>query len=333
MSIIFIGTVESSYEALEELLVNKANVKAIFMIDECYSVNISDYKALEPLANLYKIPLYKFKNINEDINIEIIEKINPDLIFVIGLSQLIRKRLMDIPKYGIIGAHPGVLPNYRGRAVIPWSIINDCKKVGMSLFYIDEGADTGDIIDQEYVDINDTDTARTLYSKLVFGLRVLIKRNLNQIVTNSVERKVQDPNIGSYCLKRASLDGIIDWNLSSREIFNLIRALGDPYPPAFTYYKGKKVFILDCKVIKDYSLDIIGFSGQIIEKANKSILVKTYDGIIEIKNLMVDGKIVRAIDYIKFAGNKFGMNYEEEIDNLKLEIIRMKEVISNGNIK
>lgn len=319
MSIIFVGAVGSSYIVLEELIKKKADISAVFTLDNKYISNVSTYKSLEPLTSKADIPLYKIRNINDKENIELITKLNPDVIFVIGWSQLIKKELIDIPRYGCIGFHPSLLPKNRGRGVIPWQIINEEKDTGITLFYIDEGTDTGDIIGQKKIPINSNDTSTTIYNKLMEELRELIRENIDDILNGTVNRIKQDENFATYCAKRVPEDGYIDWSKSNEEIHNLIRAVTKPYPGAFTYYKGKKIIVWDSELIEEDNF--VALEGQIVKIIkNHGVVVKTGNGLIMLKNIEVDGEEMNSSKYFKHEGHKLGINFVKEIENLREKV-------------
>ena len=126
-----------------------------------YEINISPQPTEK--FNIFHV---KVDKINDEKNIEILEKINPDLILVMGWSQLLSLKIIQIPKFGVIGSHPTELPKYRGRAPIPWSIIKGLKESALTFFYIQEGVDDGDILDQSKFDISDNDDASSIYQKM-----------------------------------------------------------------------------------------------------------------------------------------------------------------------
>lgn len=319
MSVVFVGAVGSSYIALEELIKKKVNISAVFTLDDKYTYNVSTYKSLGPLTSKEDIPLYKIRNINDKDNIELITELNPDVIFVIGWSQLIKKELIDIPRYGCIGFHPSLLPKNRGRGVIPWQIINGEKNTGVTLFYIDEGTDTGDIIGQKRVPICSNDTSTTLYTKLMKELRTLIRENIDDILNGTVNRIEQDESLATYCAKRIPEDGCIDWSKSNEEIHNLIRAVTKPYPGAFTYYKGKKIIIWDSELVEDDNF--IALEGQIVKIIKEhGVIVKTGNGLIMLKDIEVDGEEMNSSKYFKHEGHKLGINFIKEIENLKEKV-------------
>ena len=145
MKSVLIGSVGSSKIMLEEIIKLNFPINMVFSLDENYSKNVSGYYPLHELARKHNIPYRKFKKINEPDHILKLKNINPDYIFVIGLSQLIGKEIIDAAKIGVIGYHPADLPKHRGRAPV-WQILLGVKYTKCTLFFIDEGIDSGDIL-------------------------------------------------------------------------------------------------------------------------------------------------------------------------------------------
>lgn len=299
---VFIGTVESSYTALEEMIKKDVEIEAVFT-KKNNSFN-SDHRSLEPLAAKNDIKTYFIDNINDKINIKILKKIEPDFIFVIGISQIIKKEILEIPKYGCIGFHPSLLPKNRGRAVIPWAILSEWEKTGVTLFYLDANMDSGDIIIQKEIEIDERETASTLYEKVIDSLKCLIKNNINKILNNKIERITQNEGNATYCCKRTPKDGYIDWSKSVSEIDRLIRATTKPYPGAFTYYNGEKLIIWNSEIIKDNKY--IAKNGQIVKVLkNKGVLVKTKNGLLLIKDITYDNRNITADELFEYSGEQF----------------------------
>lgn len=232
MKTILIGSVVSSKVMLEEMINAKFPINMVFSLDEKYSKNVSGYRPIHEVAAANNIPLIKFRNINDEENIEIIKKVQPDYIFVIGLSQLIDNKILKIANKGTIGLHPTPLPKYRGRAAMVWQVLLGERESKVSLFMIDEGMDSGDIIGQEDYFIEETDYAEDLEKKSLEALRKLSKRVLPDLMNDSIVPIPQNDNDATYLLIRRPEDGQIDWNQSVSIIHRLIRAVSRPYPGA-----------------------------------------------------------------------------------------------------
>ncbi|WP_271399259.1 methionyl-tRNA formyltransferase [Salinicoccus roseus] len=278
---ILIGSVGSSELVLEEMIKNHFFPELVFSLDEAYAKKVSSFVSLTEKAEEHKIPYRKFKNINDKENVELIAAIQPDYIFVIGLSQLVKKDIINLAKEGVIGYHPTALPEYRGRAAIPWQIVLGVRHSKCSLFFIDEGMDSGDIIGQEDFIINEDDYANDVITSSRQALRKLLKKTILNIKTGKINAKSQNEEDATYLLKRSPEDGRINWHDSLDNIHKLIRASSRPFPGAFTYYNGKSKFII-WKAEKVENNKYIGFPGQIARYTNDYIDVICSDGILRV---------------------------------------------------
>lgn len=196
------------------------------------------------------IPVYVMEKMNQPNTKRIIYEWNPELIIVSGWYHIIGKEILEIPEKGVIGLHAALLPRYRGGAPLVWQIINGEEYTGITLFYIGEGIDDGDIIAQKKVKIREDDTIDTLYSRVGEEGILLLKENLPLIFANHAPRKKQlDLCDSDIYPQRSPQDGIINWDSSSGDIYNFVRAQTKPYPGAFTYYKRYKIIIWLCEVV------------------------------------------------------------------------------------
>jgi methionyl-tRNA formyltransferase len=209
------------------------------------------------------------KNLIEN-DVELIKRLRPDLILSVGWRKLIPKSVLDMPKYGSINLHDGLIPKYRGFAPINWAIINDEKEVGLTLHYIDETADTGDILLQRKIPIDPEDTATTVYNKLLDLTPKMISDILSQIESNSIKPQPQKKLEGFFCARRFPEDGKIDWTDDRETIYNLIRALSDPYPNAYCYLDGQKIYIKKAKLSAS---DYRGKPGRICSINEEGVVV------------------------------------------------------------
>ena len=146
---------------------------------------------------------------------------------------------MQIPKNGIVGLHASLLPNLRGLAPLNWAIINGERKTGITMFFMNNLVDIGDIIAQNEIEIKDEQTIIEIKEKISQLAVELIKENITNVLDGKVKRIKQSED-GTYGCRRMPEDGIIDWSKNSRDIFNLIRGLELSYP-AFTFFKSDKL--------------------------------------------------------------------------------------------
>jgi methionyl-tRNA formyltransferase len=309
LKIVFIGGIKFSHALLSTILENNFDVKAVFSYDVSKKTLHSDYASFDSISEKYNILLKKITNINDPENIEILEKIKPDIILVLGWSQIIKSEILSIPKIAVIGSHPTELPKYRGRAPIPWSIIKGLKQSALTLFYIDEGTDHGDILDQVKFSIEDSDDANTIYKKITKIGKDMILRNLTLLERNTANRIKQDESkfIENW-KKRTPDDGLIDWNSSAEKIHTLIRATTHPYPGAFTEFKNQKLIIWKSEFLNNSIAQSSSNPGIVEEINNDNILVGTGKGILKILKISYqDGNELNKIFSTSDIGTKLGL--------------------------
>lgn len=285
MKIVFISGVKFGFEVLKEIIEKDWKITAIFSYLPEKKKSYSDYVEFDSIAEKFGILHKKVDNINDKENIEILKSIKPDLILVMGWSQLLKSEIINIPTIGIIGSHPTELPKYRGRAPIPWTILKDLKKSAETFFWIEEGTDSGDILDQEIFLIEEDEDASSLYAKITDLGKKMTLRNLKLIEQGVIIRKKQDiTKFIEYWDKRTPDDGKINWSCSSNDIYKLIRATTHPYPGAFTFFRNGKLKIWKALPTTKVSSKL----GQIIEINNLGVFVGTGDNIIILQDVSFD---------------------------------------------
>ncbi len=276
MRIVFIGTVEFSLQALNTLIDIDANVVGV-CTKGTSSFN-SDFANLIPSCEKSDIPYNLVDNINSKENINWIDNLKPDIIFCFGWSSLIKKELLTLAPMGVIGYHPAKLPQNRGRHPLLWALVLGLKKSASTFFFMEEGADNGDILSQIKFDISYEDDASTLYQKVISIALEQIKIFVPQLQAKKYARVKQNHNLSNTWRKRGKPDGIIDFRMSSRAIYNLVRGLTKPYIGANVIYKGKDIIIWKVEEVK---IDMNNIEpGKILDIQDDRPLVKSYDGAI-----------------------------------------------------
>lgn len=268
MRVIFVGSQELGKLCLEELL-KKDEVSAVFTISPKKHEKWKNEVAI--LTKKNNIPLYVNENINDYV--DKIKKMNLDAMFVMGWRKIISSEILNASKLGCFGIHCSLLPKYRGNAPFTWPIIMGEKKTGTTLFKMDETADTGDIVIQKKCEILENDTGGTLQEKL-FELSIKMLREVLPSFRNGKIPLITQKHEGfSYFGPRKPEDGIIDWNKTSMELYNFIRALAPPFPMAFTSYNGRKIFITKASIANGY----YGVPGSVITELNYKMVIATRD--------------------------------------------------------
>ena len=189
-------------------------------------------------------PVVETADVNAPETIEAVRALRPDVIFVIGWSQLVRAELIALAPGGVYGMRPTLLPRHRGRAPIPWAILSGLARTGVTLFEIvDPTADSGPIVGQVEVPVAADETATTLFDKLARVHVELIREFVPRLVSDTVTKTPQDPSRASTWPKRTPLDGIIDWETRAPYLYDWVRAQTRPYPGAFTFLGREKVVV------------------------------------------------------------------------------------------
>ncbi len=258
MKVLFFGASELGYDCCECLINNNIEIAGIFTIPQNFSIKYKDeiekiviknvtFKDFNELGRKYNIPVTTVEG-NVAEYCDYIQNLKPDLIVVIGWYYMIPQSIMQIPPKGSIGIHASMLPKYRGNAPLVWAIINGEKESGVSLFYFENGIDSGDIIAQQKFNIENTDTIKDVLEKVKICSKEILIENIILLKENRAPRCVQDHSQATVFPKRTPKDGEINWSLSIKEIKDFIRAQTKPYPGAFTYINGKKVIIWDADI-------------------------------------------------------------------------------------
>ena len=278
MKIVFIGSVEFSKKAFEKLLEMGSDI--IGVCTKKHSNYNSDYSDLIPLCKESGIPYRVTEDINSEDSISWIRSLSPDIIFCFGWSSLIKRELLSLPPMGILGYHPAKLPKNRGRHPLIWSLALGIKKSASTFYFMNEDADSGDILSQSDFDISRTDDARTLYTKVTQIALTQIENFVPQLVCNNYDTVKQNHLIANTWRKRNKIDGKIDFRMSSEAIYNLVRALTRPYVGAHIEYKKKDIIVWKVKMIenKQYNIE----TGKVVDTCQNSFIVKTSDGAVEI---------------------------------------------------
>ena len=278
MRVLFIGSVEFSHKILEKLISIDSEIVGVCTKKKS-SFN-SDFFDLKPLCDLHFIPCYYANDINSKESIKWIKDKRPDIIFCFGWSALIKKDLLSIPSMGVLGYHPTKLPKNRGRHPLIWPVILGMTASASTFFFMDEGADDGDILSQINFEILYKDDARSLYDKVVNIALNQVDVFYPKLINDNYLRITQDHDSSNTWRKRHKNDGIIDFRMTSRAIYNLVRGLSKPYIGAHVKYKGRDVTIW--KVIEVGNSQNHIEPGKVLEVREKSFIIKTMCNAIEV---------------------------------------------------
>ena len=286
MKIVFMGTPDFSVNVLNGLIKNYDVSLVVTQPDKM----VGRHKELrrtpvKVVANENNIEVFQPVNIKEDYQ-KIID-MKPDMIVTCAYGQIIPKVLLDLPKYGCINVHASLLPKLRGGSPIHHAIIDGYEKTGVTIMYMVEKMDAGDIISVKETPITDDDNLETLHDRLsIIGTELLLE-TIPKIVSGEINPIKQDESEITYAWNIKREEELLDFNETTRNIFNKIRGLS-PIPATFTY--------LDNKILKIYSASYTDKiyndkeNGEIVNIYKDGIAIKVKDGEIILKEIQLEGK-------------------------------------------
>jgi len=276
-----------SHRAFEKIIKDNT-IKICFIVPR---IDTTD-STLSKFALDYNIDyLYPMK-VNTSQFIEKAKTYDCDLFVSMSFDQIFKQEVSNLPRLGIINCHAGKLPFYRGRNILTWALINDEKEFGITVHFIDEGIDTGDVIIQSTYPINDMDNYSTLLEKAYDGCSQILFDSIKKLQQGNYQRIKQSEfnSLGMYCGKRGPGDETINWNSSSRDLFNFIRSISTPGPKATTSLNGVTVKINKAIYIPEAPI-YINNPGQLLAKTENGFYVKTKDSFIEISEIETSTKL------------------------------------------
>jgi methionyl-tRNA formyltransferase len=239
----FVTCVKIGLSCIEEIYEIGGKLDLLITLKDHKAKNKSGRIYLDEISEKHKVPLLKIDNVNDQEVIETLTKYDIDWLFIIGWSQIAKKVLLNTPKKGCIGMHPTLLPEGRGRAAIPWAIIKKLDKTGVTMFKLDEGVDTGDIIAQGEIELDNEITATELYNKVNAMHTQLIRDKWVDIISDKIHLIKQDDKLATEWPGRKPEDGEITDQMTMDDAHTLIRATTHPYPGAF-FIKDNNKFVI-----------------------------------------------------------------------------------------
>jgi len=274
MKVFFIGTVEFSKITLEKLI--ELNTNVVGVATKLESKFNADFADLVSVCKANSIEYKTMGDINSPESLSWISGLKPDVIFCFGWSSLLKKDLLNLAPLGVVGYHPSELPFNRGRHPIIWALVLGLDATASTFFFMEEGADDGDILSQEKVLISIDDNAETLYKKLTATALNQIEVFVKQLEFNTYPRISQDHSKSNLWRKRGKSDGKIDFRMPSKSIYNLIRGLAKPYVGA--HIENNDVDIKVWKSEIGYPSNNNFEPGKVLGLSENKIRVKTGDG-------------------------------------------------------
>jgi len=319
-----IGRTKTLLNSISFLHKNEFDVKLIITSKQ------SDHDPVTPkdfkkLASKIGANLIETNNINDLELKNQIKKYSFDIGVSVNNPRVISKEILSLFKHGILNAHPGDLPKYRGNATPNWAIIKNKKKIPITIHFMDEGLDSGPILIKKFFKINQATTVSDFYQFAEKEVPTLFLSALKKIKKGNVKTITQSKNpkkiLRAY--PRNKFDGKINWNMSATLINRIIRASGPPFFGAYTFYNNKKMFILDSRVEKP-KFKFYAEPGQVAERRKNGdvVVASSKDFLVITKVRYNDVIFEKPTKLIKSIYTRLGMNLEEEIERIlnKLEL-------------
>jgi len=325
--VVCVGANIESETVLSRFLDSKAEIAGLVTLPPRSAHGVSDYRDLHPLCREFKVPVVDTEDINNEATLDAIAGLDPEYIFVLGWSQIFKEDLLSLPSGFVVGSHPTGLPERRGRAPIPWTILEGHRKSAVSLFRMASGADNGPLLLQRWFDIPERAYAMEVYQQVSEKLAQAFIALYQGIQEGTLTEREQDESAASYRAKRVPADGFIDFLQPAEYVDRLIRAVSEPFPGAYTYYIDRMVKIWRADPYK--GPEYRGVPGQILKRQHEGIVVQAGDLPVVLRELTVEGKPAGAGDFS--VGEVFGYRTADMISDIRRRISVLEEKSGGGN--
>jgi methionyl-tRNA formyltransferase len=280
MKIALAGSVGLSRRTLEALVRHGADVAGVLGLAESESRLVSGYARMDEVAARAGIPYRDFAKLNAPEIVEQLEAWAPDVLFVVGISQMAGESVMRTARLGCVGFHPTRLPKGRGRAPIAW-IVLDGVPAAATYFQLTDQPDAGGIFVQEPVEVGTDDDAAEVIRKIEDAADVALDRWLPSLLAGRWEPVAQDDAEATFYAIRRPNDGLIRWSDPARDIHRLVRASAHPHPGAFTFLQGRRLIVWRASVV---DAPIRGVVGRVVDLADGQPVVQTGTGLLRLES-------------------------------------------------
>lgn len=261
----FVTCVQLGLACMEEIYRVGGKLDLVITLHDDQAVGKSGRIYVDDFCRRHDIALVKSRNVNQPEPVDAIHKHAIDWLFIIGWSQIARADVLHAPRRGVLGMHPTLLPEGRGRAAVPWAILKGLKETGVTLFQLDEGVDTGPILAQHRIPLADNETATTLYSRVQEAHRLLIAQVWHDLMNDRIRPIPQDHARATEWPGRTPEDGRILPEMTVGEVERLVRAVTRPYPGAFWDTGSERIRIWSGKLAEPGAGEV--FRLQLIDGA------------------------------------------------------------------
>ena len=328
MRVAVLGRTEMLWNSIKLLEESKHE---IVLIGTCkaapeYSV---DEKYFEQEAKRLGIPFFNNAKINSDEIIALLSSVQADIAISINWLTVIGQRAIDCFRYGILNAHAGDLPKYRGNACPNWAIINGEKRIGITVHYmLADEIDAGDILVKDYYSLNDKTTITEIYRYMEKRIPEMYLQALDKIAQGaaSASQSKKSEDI-LRCYPRVPSDSFIDWKMPCDDIDKLVRASCSPFAGAYTYFKEYKIRVFECSK-EPFQTAVLVVPGQVvmIDKLTNRIGVAARDGIVIICKSEVEGSEKKITEIITSVRARMNYSVQDKLYELERRVEKLENI-------
>lgn len=247
----FVTCVQLGLRCMEVVYEAGASLDLVVTLRDEQATTKSGRVYVDDFCAAHGIPLLKSRHVNDDAVVEAIRDHGIDWLFIIGWSQIANDIVLAAPTCGVVGIHPTLLPQGRGRAAVPWAILKRLDRTGVTMFKLDTGVDTGPIIAQREIPMNPAITATELYEHVNVAHADLIREVIPRLVRGDLQPQEQDHSAATEWPGRTPEDGEIDLRGSVHDAECLVRAVTHPYPGAYFLRDGRRIVVWRAHVQSD----------------------------------------------------------------------------------
>lgn len=287
MNVLFFGSKERGVESLRAIQESDHTIVGVV------TRGTSDPDAfwegtVREAAESIDVPLHTPADVNAESVRSELETLAPDVFVLSGYSQILGPALLNIPSEGSVNLHAGKLPDYRGGSPMNWAIINGETSITLSIHWAVESLDAGDVLAEEEITIGAEDTIAEVRRESIERYPEMLVSVLDNIQANEVTARTQCPEEGKYYGSRRPHDGRIRWDhMTAKKVYDFVRALTRPYPGAFTFLNGEKLYVWEASLPED---DIEHHPGRVCFSRGQAAVVATADGAVMLKTVQLEGE-------------------------------------------
>ncbi len=288
MRVVFMGTPDFAVGTLERIIADGHEVVGVYTQPDKPKGRGKEL-AMPPVKEVAianGIPVYQPERVKEPAVLEQLKELNPDVIVVVAFGQILPESILQLPQYGCVNVHASLLPAYRGAAPIQWAVIDGLEKTGVTTMLMDKGLDTGDMLMQAEIYLDEKETGGSLFDRLCHLGAEVLSCTLIELEKGSLIPVPQNHEQSSYAKMLDKSMGNMDFNKSAVELERLVRGL-NPWPSAYTYYNGKQLKIWDCDVVEGYEGKVC---GEVAEVNKDNFIVACNGGALKVLELQIEGK-------------------------------------------